>query len=78
MTGIEIQEKIKAFDPKSEVSVKDLTGSENHYEIQIVSDQFLGLSHLERHRTVMKVFEQEFQKKEIHALSLKLRTKKEV
>lgn len=75
MTETEIKKKLKQFYPHDDVSIKDLTGTQNHYEVQIISDQFSKLSHVERHRSVMKIFEKELKEKSIHALSLKLRTK---
>jgi BolA protein len=43
-------------------------GSESHFKVTIVSDQFEGLMLIKRHRRVNKILEQELQ--QIHALAL--------
>lgn len=50
-------------------------GSESHFKVTIVSDEFDGLSLIKRHRLVNKTLEQEIAK--IHALALHTMTKDE-
>lgn len=50
-------------------------GSESHFKVTIVSDQFEQLSLIKRHRLVNKTLEQEIPK--IHALALHTMTKDE-
>lgn len=48
-----------------------------HYQVTVVSESFEGLSRLQRNRYVMKILQDLFPK-EIHALSLSLKTESEV
>ena len=49
---------------------------ETHYDIRIVSDQFTGLSRVERQRRIYTALDAEFQNG-LHALSLKALTPEE-
>lgn len=51
--------------------VTDQTGSGNHFDVSIIATQFKGKSPIERHRSVMAVFDKEIKSGEIHALSIK-------
>lgn len=48
-------------------------GGESHFRVKIVSDDFDGLSRMDRHRWVFEVLRDEMDQ-EIHALSLSLKT----
>ena len=50
-------------------------GSESHFKVTIVSDEFENLSLIKRHRLVNKALENEIQ--QIHALALHTMTKDE-
>lgn len=50
-------------------------GSESHFSVTIVSDNFLGKSLIERHRLVNGALSEELKKENgIHALSIKAKT----
>jgi stress-induced morphogen len=53
------------------VHVLDLTGTENHYQVEVHSSLFKGLSRIEQHQDVMSVFAEELKTGEVHALSIK-------
>lgn len=57
--------------------VNEFSGGGDHFTLIVVSDAFLGLSHLKKHRIVLDLFKEEIASKEVHALSLKTFTKKE-
>jgi stress-induced morphogen len=68
-----LREKI----PGSEhVEVKDLTGTQDHYEALIVASAFAGKSLIERHRLVYAALGDRM-KADIHALTLKTKTPEE-
>lgn len=67
-----ITAKIRAALPDAEVDLKDLTGTEDHWEARIVSAAFAGKSQLQRHRMVMAALAEEL-RGPIHALSLDTR-----
>jgi len=56
--------------PGSRVQVKDLTGTQDHFELTIVSKEFEGKGLVDRHRMVYAMFGSAVGA-EIHALSLK-------
>ncbi|NBX91919.1 MAG: BolA family transcriptional regulator [Proteobacteria bacterium] len=62
--------------PGSRVQVKDLTGTQDHFELTIVSKDFEGKSLVQRHRMVYGLFGSAVGA-EIHALSLKTMTPSE-
>lgn len=62
--------------PGSRVQVKDLTGTQDHFELTIVSSVFQGKSLVERHRMVYALFGSAVGA-EIHALSVKAFTPEE-
>jgi stress-induced morphogen len=48
----EIRARIEAALPGSEVTVRDMTGGGDHYEVEVVSEAFAGVSSIQRHRMV--------------------------
>lgn len=76
MTREAITAKIRAALPDARVQLKDLTGTEDHWQAEIVSSAFAGRSLLERHRLVMAALADEM-KGPIHALTLDLKTPEE-
>ena len=71
-----IAEKIRTSIPDARVQLKDLTGTEDHWQAEIVSAAFAGLSLLQRHRLVMAALADEM-KGPIHALTLDVKTPEE-
>ena len=72
-----ITEKIRAALPDAQVQLKDLTGTEDHWEARIVSTAFAGKSLIQRHRMVMAALADEM-KGPIHALTLDVKTPDEL
>ncbi|MFT3692364.1 MAG: BolA family protein [Kofleriaceae bacterium] len=68
-----IIEKIRVALPDAQVTMKDLTGTEDHWEAKIVSTAFAGQSLIQRHRMVMAALAEEM-KGPIHALTLDVKT----
>lgn len=48
----DIHDRIASALPGAEVTVRDMTGTSDHYEITVVSATFMGLSLVDRHRMV--------------------------
>ncbi|MCS6837944.1 MAG: BolA family transcriptional regulator [Bdellovibrionaceae bacterium] len=67
-----IKEKILGLLPEALVEIKDLTGTQNHWEVSIISSQFEGLPRIQRHKLILDLFSDELKTGIIHALSLKL------
>ena len=68
-----ITERIRAAIPDAVVELKDLTGTEDHWDARIVSTAFAGKSLIQRHRLVMAALAEEL-KGPIHALTMDLKT----
>ena len=62
--------------PDAEVEVTDLTGTQDHLGIKIVSDEFEGKRLLQQHRMIMDILKEKL-KEEIHAVQLKTMTKEQ-
>jgi stress-induced morphogen len=73
MKADDIIAKIKQALPDAQVQMKDLTGTEDHWEATVVSGAFAGKSPIQRHRMVFAALEEEM-KGPIHALTLKTLT----
>lgn len=73
MAPDEIEKKIRAALPDAQVSLTDLTGTQDHWEATIVSAAFEGKSPIQRHRLVFDALADEM-KGPIHALTLKTLT----
>lgn len=71
-----IVDKIRAALPDAIVEMKDLTGTEDHWQAKIVSAGFAGQSLIQRHRLVMAALAEEL-KGPIHALTLDVMTPEE-
>ncbi|MFW5966532.1 MAG: BolA family protein [Persicimonas sp.] len=65
----EIVDKIKASLTDPTVRVQDLTGTKDHYQVTVVSEDFEGLPLIKQHRLVYDALEDEM-KGPIHALTL--------
>ena len=49
---------------------------ETHFNLLIVTDEFEGVSALERHRTINDILKEEMETGGVHALSIKAKTTK--
>lgn len=71
MTGDELQNRIVGALPGSEVEVRDITGTGDHYEARVVCDRFAGKSMIEQHKLVYAALADVLESGELHALALK-------
>ena len=69
-TAEELKTRIESALPGAKASVEDLTGGGDHFRAEVVSDHFEGLSRIEQHQLVYKIFGDEVGGP-IHALSIK-------
>ena len=70
-----IKQRLESAFPGDKVEVTDLTGTADHYEVIIESDQFKGLTRIKQHQKVMAVFAPELKTGEVHALSIQTKVK---
>ncbi|HET7499995.1 MAG TPA: BolA/IbaG family iron-sulfur metabolism protein [Kofleriaceae bacterium] len=64
-----IAARIRAALPDAQITLNDLTGTEDHWHATVISTAFTGKSLIERHRLVMAALADEM-KGPIHALTL--------
>ncbi len=76
MTPNQIKDKLQEAYPDGQIDVVDLTGTHDHYQVQIESSAFAGLSRIQQHKHVMDVFAAELKTGEVHALTIKTILKK--
>ena len=76
MDNSQIQELIRSF--LDDVSDLSISGQDCNFSIKIVSKDFINMSTLERHKSIMKLFSNLLQSGELHAISLDLKAPSEV
>jgi stress-induced morphogen len=70
MSPEQITEQLRAHFPDARCDIVDLTGTKDHYELHIASEQFRGLSAIKIHRLVYAALGTAVGTS-IHALSVK-------
>jgi len=66
----EIRRRVAEALPGSEISIRDMVGDRDHYEMTVVSTAFVGKSTLQRHRMVYAPLK-ELLGGQLHALALR-------
>ena len=66
-----IETRLKQEYPDAQVTVMDMTGTGDHWEVQLTTSCFKDLSRIKQHQKVMALFQKELDSGQIHALSLK-------
>tara|TARA_B100001029_G_C15060937_1_gene458432 strand:- start:3137 stop:3385 length:249 start_codon:yes stop_codon:yes gene_type:complete len=70
MTKEDILKRLTQNFSGAKIDVQDLTGSSNHYSILIISDYFIDMPLIDRHKKIYTIFQDEMTI-EIHALQIK-------
>ena len=68
----EIQKVLEGAFPGAWVSVEDMTGTGDHFEIVVTSDVFKGKSLIDQHKSVHEALSGDIRSK-IHAVKIKTR-----
>ncbi len=71
----EIKKMIENKLPGSKARVSDMTGTGDHFEIEVTFGEFSGKTLLEQHRMVFAALEAEMDRR-IHAVKLKTKVPK--
>jgi len=71
LNQLELEETIRSIVPVSVLKVIDLTGTQDHWQVLVVSTEFEGRSRVEQHQLVMGPLQERFGSNEIHAMALK-------
>lgn len=67
-----IEQTLQAAFPGSKLVVRDTTGGDDHFEVELISESFAGKPMLAQHRLVYAALGDKVGR-EIHALGLKTR-----
>ena len=70
----DVKELLVNAIPHAEVQVFDMTGTQDHYKVIVVSDEFNGKSLVQRHQMVNEALKEPL-KGPIHALTIEAHTK---
>ncbi|QEI42282.1 Acid stress protein IbaG [Dolichospermum sp. UHCC 0315A] len=70
----QVEGMIKAQMPDAQVQVQDLTGGGDHYQVTVVSSQFVDKGMVQQHQLVYGALQQAISSEAIHALALKTYT----
>ena len=65
----EINQRLNAYFTNDKIEVFDSRGTGDHFSIIVISDEFLNVSLIDRHRRIYSIFEDEITK-EIHAMQI--------
>lgn len=71
MSPEQLQQKIETLAPGTQVQVMDLTGTQDHYQVVVISPAFNGKKLIEQQRMVMAVVKPEVDSGEVHALTMR-------
>lgn len=66
-----LEARIKTALPDAQVSIRDLTGTGDHFEARVVSASFEGKTMLDQHQAVYASLQDLLASGELHALALK-------
>ncbi len=70
-----VENLIKGTLTDAVVKVTDLTGTQDHLGIMIISDAFEGKILIQQHQMIMDILKEKLHSNEIHAVQLKTLTK---
>lgn len=70
-----VENLIKGHLEDATVKVTDLTGTQDHLGIMIISDAFEGKMLIQQHQMIMDILKEKLGTNEIHAVQLKTLTK---
>lgn len=71
-----VKNKITQNINEAIVEVMDLTGTQDHLSVLVVSDDFQGKLLIDQHQMILDLFQEEIKSNQIHALQIKTMTKK--
>jgi stress-induced morphogen len=73
----ELAELIKASIPDADVEANDWTGTQDHYNVRVVSARFAGVPLMDQHRLVYGAVDAALKDGRLHALQIKTETPRE-
>ncbi len=70
-TPEEIQELLTQSFPEAEITVEDLTGTQDHFQVSVMWSGFKGKGLVEQHQMINKALDEPLHDGRIHALKIK-------
>ena len=74
MSPSDLKKRLENAFLGAQIEVTDLTGTQDHYQVSVVSPVFSGKSRIQQQRLVMDVFQAELRSGEVHALTIRTAT----
>lgn len=74
MTQQELEDFIRDLVPVDVIHVEDMTGTQDHWKVMVVSPAFEGKSRIEQHKLIFDPLQPRIKTNEVHALTLKTYT----
>ena len=71
MSPEQLKSRIETLAPGTTAEVMDLTGTQDHYQVIVISPLFEGKITIEQQRLVMGILRAEIDSGEVHALTMK-------
>jgi stress-induced morphogen len=71
ITSADLAELIRRKLPDALVSASDLTGTLDHYQVEVRSGQFAGMAPLDRHRLIYAAVDAALKDGRLHAIQIK-------
>ncbi len=68
--GETVIQRLKQAFPDARMELRDTTGSNDHWELEIASDAFSGLSRVKQHQAIYKPLRDLIDSNQIHALKI--------
>ena len=73
----ELRKRLEETFPGGEITISDLTGGSDHFDVKIISKKFTGKNLIQRHRMVYAPLE-DVMGGALHALALTTKTPEEI
>lgn len=66
-----IIQRLQTTFPDAKLTLTDTTGTNDHWDLRIASDAFIGLNKIKRHQAVYKPLNDLIASNQVHALNIK-------
>ena len=74
MTQQELEKIIRGLVAVEEIEIEDMTGTQDHWKVMVVSADFENKSRIDQHKLIFDPLQDRIKSNEIHALTLKTYT----
>jgi len=71
VTQLELEDIIRSLVTVDQIEVEDMTGTQDHWRVMIVSQDFENKTKIEQHKLIFDPLQDRIKSNEIHALTLK-------